>query len=395
MKISTTNNNQNTSFKLTPWRLNTGLEHANKIHGKDAIKIFENFKLGNYLDLDGGGYSYINSSIRRANLSFLDKVKDYFDKKEFVEYYKNLTGFPDLWSVAYRIKEEFKSAVNKAESIVKSNVEYSWHKEYYNVLGTGYDGVSSVAKRKALPGSDLDKAFVILKGYGHDKDNDIIDKFKSELWKNTDQRILSYNHDIDSFPKIYTDEQVSVLTSTIDDKMGLSKLGRVTPFGIFEAIARTIIEKDTPPSEYNNDYVEANSYFIKLCKKFPKKGDWNLDILNPSRENIYNFGFILEVLKWGEHFKKYDNWYINTSSAAKQLNVSQIFSLKNSSGYKDKYAKRERLENEFNNWDVDKQFRFIKSLIYNSCGEKTYDFPEYFASSEVDRFERLKREVGL
>ena len=35
----------------------------------------------------------------------------------------------------------------------------------------------------------------------------LVEKFKAELWENTDQRILSYNRTAHSFPKIYTNSQ--------------------------------------------------------------------------------------------------------------------------------------------------------------------------------------------
>ena len=395
-------NNKKPSFKAQPWKIDIGsLEYASKISGKEAVNIFEKFKLGNYLDLDGGANTSINSFIRKNNLSFLDKVKDWADKNYFVQFYKSLTGFPNLWKVADNIKEQFKSAVRASESALKLKCEPN-DARYYDILDFGYDGVSSVAKNKALPGSDLDKAFIILKGAGsYDygqmyMDENIVNNFRAELWHNTDQRILSYNHDLDSFPKIYTEEQIDLLIGSIKSKVGLSKFGQATPFGIIEAFARTILSSDHPPEEYNNNYVDANRYFIKLCKKFPKRNSWTLDINNPSRENIYNFCFVLEALKWGEHFKdNYFNYYVDSSEAARHLNVSQIYSLKNSAGYKKKYVQREKLEKEFDSWDIDKQFRFIKNLIYSSCGENTGDFPEYFKSSEASKFNELMKAVDL
>ena len=49
----------------------------------------------------------------------------------------------------------------------------------------GYDGVSSVAKFKSLPGSDLDKAYITIKGssYSESIDNDVVNQFKEQLWE--------------------------------------------------------------------------------------------------------------------------------------------------------------------------------------------------------------------
>lgn len=403
-RTTTTTNIDQTSFRGSPWRLNIGqLEYATQISGKQAIEIFKNFRLGNYLDLNGITKSYSDSLIRKQNLAFLDKVIDRADKKEFIDHYKELTGFPDLSAVAYKLKRTFKDAVNKTEASLKAD-KNSYHSEYYDVMTFGYDGISSVAKDKALPGSDLDKAFIILRGAGivsadrYEQDEDIINEFKGRLWENTDQRILSYNHDADSFPKIYTEFQLQQLIRAIDAKnIDMSTIGKkIGPLGFIEIIARTIFEKDTPSHEYNDDYIDANSYFIKLCKQFPVRGDWELDVMNPSRENIYSFGFILEALKWGEHFKdNYRNYWINTSNAPRHLNVSQIYSLRHRQGTKEKLVRRSELENNFNNWDIDTQFLFIKNLILGSCGETTNAFPQYFSSNTADKFQELMREIGL
>ncbi|MDO5307110.1 MAG: hypothetical protein Q4E83_05060 [bacterium] len=395
---------RNVRFLAAPWILNLGhLEYAEKISGKEAIDIFEKFKLGNYLDLDGGKESLFNSRIRNNNLSFLDKLKNISDKKEFIDYYKQLTGFPSLENVAYKIKKEFQYAVDRTEKLLKSKYD-NYKQKYFDILHVGYDGVSSVAKKKALPGSDLDKAFVIIRGDGesyesNESNEKLVNEFKAQLWKNTDQRILSYNHDADSFPKVYTDIQVKSLINEIEYKMFIDKISIASkifpPFAIAETFAKVLFTPTHPSTTYNNDYIAANSFFIKLCKNFPKKGNWNLDLQNPSRENIYNFGFILEALKWGEDLKTSYDTYVNSSMAANLINVSQIYSLKNSQGYKSKYAQREKLAREFNNWSIDKQLKLIKSLILNSCGEESSDFPEYFTSSESNKFESLMRAVGL
>lgn len=400
----TTNSNiiPKSSFRGSPKVLNLGeLTYASKITGKQAIKIFEKFKSGAYLDHNGGIKSYSDSYIRRNNLSFIDKIQDYSDKREFVEHYKSLTGFPNLSSVATKIKQEFKRAVNLTEAKLKDN-SYYYDKRKYEVLDFGYDGISSVAKNKALPGSDLDKAFVLIKGAGaisYDhlyEDEDIVNEFNSTLWANTDQRILSYNHDADSFPKVYTEQQVANLTRAIDNTDQLSIIGRaLPPLGIIEAAIRVLASDSHPSEKYTNDYIDANSYFIKLCKKFEKRGSWKLDSEDPSRENIYSFCYILEAMKRGEHFKDYYNYWVERLDAADKINVSQIYSLSKTPHSKDKYRQREYLERNFNNWDVDKQLRFIKGLMLSSCGEEVPEFPEYFKSTTADQFKALMRAVGL
>lgn len=384
------------SFGASPVKLDLG-KYANKavLTGKEAIEIFEKFKSGNYLDLNGSARLKTDSRIRVENLSFMDKVVGLEDKKEFVEYYKKLTGFPDLWTVAYRLKEQFTKAVNVSESILKENANYS-EKDYYNVLGFGYDGASSVARNKALPGSDLDKAYVIIKG--HPKDDDlnkkIVNQYKSQLWQNTDQRVLSYNHDADSFPKIYTDKQVTDLVISMQMKDYRSLAEKFMPPTIYTSLGRLLIKPKESSFDFNPDFVSANAHFIKLCKRFPIAGSWELNTANPSRENIYSFGYILEALKRGEAFKKYDNYWIDTKGVADYINASQIKALRTGVGNKEKYDQRDKLASDFEHWSVDKQFRFVKSLILAGCGEET-EFPEYFASNTEDKFMRIMKAVGL
>lgn len=388
---------QNLSFGTSPIKLDLG-KYSNKpiLNGKEAIEIFENFKSGNYLDFNGNVKSLADSKIRIENLSFLDKVIDAQDKKKFIEYYKNLTGFPDLWTVAYKIKEQFTKAVNLSEHQLKNNAPES-EKDYYEVLGYGYDGASSISRNTALPGSDLDKAYIILKG--HSTNNEInkriVNEFKGKIWENTDQRVLSYNHDADSFPKIYTDKQVTNLVTNMQLKDYNSLSEKILPpAGLGFNLARLILKPQKPSTNFKNDFVEANSHFIKLCKRFPIAGHWELNTENPTRENIYSFGFILEALKQGEAFKKYDNFWIDSKGVADYINASQIRAIKSGEGNKEKYQQREKLAKGFDSWSIDKQFRFIKSLMLASCGEKT-EFPEYFTSNTEDKFMEIMKAVGL
>lgn len=396
------------SFKCRPWVLN----YDNFLMtGKKAINIYENFKLGNYLDLDGKTSDLINKNIRAQNLSFLDKLYSSDDQKTFIDYYCKLTGFPNLQLVAQNIENEFLNSVSKAESQIKRRFGYG-DSSAYDVVFKGYDGVSSVAKSKALPGSDLDKAFVVIRGYKSNTSTNrqIVEDFKGALWENTDQRILSYNHDPVSFPKVYTIQQITDLNNAILAKsQPLFNSYSTRPMDINQSIIYyamkyifrssfdenilKLVQKQQM-QKFNTNYTEANPYFVKLCKEFPVSNDWNnLDTQNPSRENIYDFGFFIEAFLKGKHFgqkpvtlDKPDLHFIN---------VSQIEALKNApNGLKSKYIVRENLQNEFKNWDTNTQFRFIKTLIKAGCSDAD-DFPKYFESVEVDRFKSLMDSVGV
>ena len=205
VRISRTQNIPNVSFRGAPWEITVLKTSSKPISAQEAIKYFGLLKCGNYLDIGDDSVSAQkferNNAIRQVNLSFLDRVTDPEEKRKFIEYYRNLTGFPDLGKVSDRIKEEFVSAVSKAEK------ELGQRK--YKVVQAGYDGVCSVGRRKAFPGSDLDKAYVIISGSPYfENTNETLNQFKGSLWFNTDQRILSYNHDEASFPQVYTLRQL-------------------------------------------------------------------------------------------------------------------------------------------------------------------------------------------
>jgi len=406
--IKNTNNKNHLSFRSKPWNLNPYLESYKS--GERGIEYFNKLKLGNYLDIDGDTHNIENRKIREKNLAFLDIINDEYDKKVFVDHYKNLTDFPDLKKVSQNIKNAFINAYTKSETDLKYN-NFEYHEEY-EVLSAGYDGVSSVAKNKSLPGSDLDKAFVILKGCNpnssnvDEKDKKIVENFKKALWENTDQRILSYNHDEVSFPQVYTLNQVKKLLTDMEKKnefIPKYELKIKKPRTFFERLLglyRFVPEEKYKhlQNDYSEDYVSANKYFIDLCKFYPKSNNWDLNVNTPSRENIYMFGYTLEAMSKGEVFKKnteIDNCLKN-SPVADLINVSQIKALKNKpDGTKGKYSARAKLEKEFNNWDLNNQFNFIKTMIKSSCSDDTGLFPDYFKSSESNRFAKLKDVIGV
>lgn len=391
-------NNNNPKSKLgfrgQPWKINLwdlGISSYGSITAKDAIKVFEKFKLGNYLDIVHSTYpptyepAAYYKSIRAANLEFLDRVTDTTEKKKFIEHYKELTGFPDLKKVSEKIKQEFVRAVKKTEQ----------QSPQYKVLQMGYDGVCSVAKGKAFPGSDLDKSYIIIKGDPDWSYNDgnTVKTFKGNLWKNTDQRILSYNHDT-SFPQIYTENQVIKLFNKVEsvaNNLNLHKpIELPTPFfkKLFDGPRTTTLFKkyQSLMDKYHNDYEEANPFFIKICEKFPICRSNKLDINYPSRENIKNFGFFIESFQRGDKLGNIDQDFlkdvtncISNSDVAKLTNLAQLNAIKKGkNNEKLKLKEREQLEKDFNSWPIDKQYNLIKNLIKASCDDNNTDFPEYF-----------------
>ena len=383
------------SFRGAPWRLepsSVGVSNYGSITADDAIKLYKKLACGNYLDIgeDKYNYTYCNK-IRENNLAFLDRITSTTEKQKFINYFKTLTGFPYLNIVSRNIKNEFVNAISKTSKDL-------YHPEY-KVLHAGYDGVCSVGHKKALPGSDIDKAYVIIQGRGYDYgDIDAVNNFKAGIWKNTDQRILSYNHDDAAFPQVYTITQLKKLTKAAENVAQ-------NLFGTYEHDGRGCpshhyYEQDMRhrrlhmfkegQKHYTSDYVDANDFYINVCKKFPLNSYGGI-----SREQIKNVGFVLESMREGEHFKEFgeiDDKDITGSLVYEMVNLSQLHSLKHKADSKPKRLARENMPFDFNSWDVNKQYRFVKALIQSACGNNksfTNEFENYFSKPGQDLFEPL------
>ena len=139
----------------------------------DAMVAYGLLSYGGFLDSSDDDVSPQNKLIRNENLSFLDKIQSKEDKQQFITHYSELTGFPNLEKVSQRIEKEFILAVKKSAIGI----------EGAECIAAGYDETCSVGKRRAFPGSDLDKAFIVLEGTGDlEKDRDVVEKFKANLW---------------------------------------------------------------------------------------------------------------------------------------------------------------------------------------------------------------------
>ena len=139
------NSKNNPTFGNKPWVLDTtyyGVSRYGEITGSEGIRLYEQLKSGNYLDIGDDKFDFSNTNrIRENNLAFLDRIKYSPDKRHFIEYYKNLTGFPDLEQVSKNVKNEFVKAIGWSGWSVYPNPN--------DVILAGYDGVCSVGRGKA------------------------------------------------------------------------------------------------------------------------------------------------------------------------------------------------------------------------------------------------------
>ena len=141
-----TNKQPNVTFRGKPWILNPAVYGAPKygeIGANDAIRLYEQLACGNYLDIGEDKWNFNECNrMREGNLAFLDRVVSTKEQEKFVEYYKRVTGFPDLQNVSGKIKGEFVHAAAKTQTDLKSNK--------FKVTQAGYDGVCSVGRGKAF-----------------------------------------------------------------------------------------------------------------------------------------------------------------------------------------------------------------------------------------------------
>lgn len=357
--VSKTGKLSDLPFKGRPWVL----PKIKQIDAYAAIALYSYFKAGQYLDASDDDVAFENKQLREGNLQFLNELTTSKDKQSFVEYYKDITGFPNLAKVSDKIEKEFIVGIKKSCAEIP-NAE---------CLAAGYDETCSVGKGKAFPGSDLDKAFIILNGsYDNNlqEDEEIVNRFKSNLWNNIDQRILSFNHDI-SFPTVYTDNQL---------------------FKVLDAIKSKTAELDIDKRYLNQlmdeefvNLAKASKYNIAVSDYFPVascSGGLN-------KEDVKNVGYLVEAIREGK-------WVITSKTGLEMKNrlgkdyefynysnVAQMRAMKKAVNEgrenKSKIILRNDIEKNFNSWSIDCQYDFIKTLIKYSC-EDNDDFSEYFTN---------------
>lgn len=364
------NGDKSVSFKGTPYIL----YRRPVLTARQAIQQYDYLRLGNYSDSHDDKYNPKNKEIRLYNYGFLDELS-YSQKPDFIDYYKELTGFPDLQLVSQKIEDEFKKAIHKTEG--------NLHGDEYRCISAGYDDTCSVGKGYALPGSDLDKAYIILKGGSSEKeDKKIVEKFSGELWENTDQRLLSYNHDT-SFPTIMTEGQVRRMMEKINAKT----YALCSPYYEYEDLVKYEYRDLERAARFNE---EISTYFDTY-----RHSD------NITKEDVKNFGFFIEPYRDGkEVIKSKDSDKlredIKDSRFYRFSNVAQIRAMKNAiyngKEQKEKIRKRIELQQEFDKWPVNKQYNFIKEVI-KYASEDQENFKEYF-SNDYDIKSKYKPLLG-
>lgn len=345
----------------------------------DNKKNYDYFRNGVYLDMHDDAFAPANKEIRMKNFSFLDQINSSSNKIDFMDYFNSITKFPNLKKVSENIENEFIRMLKEKPLKLQDRK--------FDVIVAGFDQNCSVGKKLALPGSDVDKPFVVLRGvFGENstnKNKEIVDEFNTHLWTNTDQRILSYNHN-SSFPVVYTVDQIDKILKKIDPYAKELNYNHEKWMSLIE-------------NEYK-DLMKAAEFNILLSQNFPQK-EFNQSSNIVDREMLKNFAYIIETIRDGKKvFVSPDYEIFKTilveSPFYRYSNIAQLKALENSiaSGQeqKQKIIKRKSLEKEFATWNTDKQFRFIKTLVKYISGDED-DFFEYFKNDYdmADKYQPL------
>lgn len=341
--------------------INTAQDLHNQYHYFRYAKFYE--------ALDDKIYPQ-NKFIRKDNFAFLERIPQYL-KKVFVDGYKALTDFPNISKVSDKINSEF-----VGNALFAQNFDVK-------VLMAGYDPVCSIGLKHALPGSDIDKAYIILgrKQNSYRPDDELIASYKGTLWDTVDQRILSLNNE-NTFPEVYTIDKMFHTLDVLDSlthKVGLDK----------------DIEYFKQKRLYDINPVTAGEFNIKFAQMN--------DQSEISKVYAKNFAYFIESVRDGKIAYTVDNDIVNVihdrlnkSPFAWMSNVTQMGAHERqiNTGMKDikqKLRAREHLVDEFNMWNEDAQFDLVKDLVKSVSKDQGLQFDKYFRNDDdiAERYDRL------
>lgn len=322
-----------------------------------------------------------NRQLRLENYSFLDKLWSDSDKRQFIQHFRDVTGFPNLAAVTSKILEEFRRVLNVANDNLNYLRPYSFGSSR-NVLMSGYDEFCSVGQRAALPGSDLDKGYAIVRGVSGDlkEQREFSDQIKGEIWDNIDNRIMSVNH-IAAFPNIMTDKELEQSLRYFDNYAK----SFVTPSNLnYYRYLRL----------QNGNPVAGSRFNITLSERLSDKSD---------RYDAKNLAYIVEAMRDGKKLDMVDYYMpemyqlFENSEFCHCSNVTQSHVMQDLYDYSDitkkKLKARKQVESAFNSWSVSKQYELVKDVIRSMSGDsKNPEFKDLFHSPN-DRLRLLINDI--
>lgn len=342
---------KNITFKGTPYELPKRCIN----NAYDAIKQWELLRFAKYSDATTDCLYPESKKIRLQNYSFLDKLTSNKDKEIFVKEFKTVTGFPNLEETSQKILNEFTRATHK---IANTFNEIFTDTKPAQIVASGYDYTSSVAQKLALPGSDLNNSYVILKGFDDPvKDAALCREFKSNLWDEVDQRLLGINRE-NTMPMVYTQAQVHKnLTEfsaimDIGDNLDYCKYLRLTAV----------------------DPIQGAEYNMRLAENLKDQ---------KTAERVKDFAYLIEAVRDGAKTEFDYNGFgeicdkMNKSQFSWCSNVSQLKALDNKVNYegirREKLDYRESLKSKFDSFKIEDQYDIVKNIIKGASRDHDED----------------------
>lgn len=376
------------NFRGTPSRLPSRIING----ASDAIAQWDLLRLAKYSDVHDDAFVPYNKQIRLENYVFLDKLTSANDKKKFIEHFKEVTGFPNFGEVSNKMDLHFRKVISNAEKDLGNKFGKLF--DIHNC--SGFDPSCSVGLKRAFPGSDLDKGYIILgtstnQGTGVSRlvysydDTNFINQFKGYLWENLDQRLVSLNHR-ETFPEVMTQAQFNKTLDFLDEKTKIliNENGKET----YIKLKNSSIKEPILAAQFNIDLAQKLDQYTYS---------------GVSKDTAKNFAFFIESLQGNPSIKNlvgkdpkmyYNNENltcqianrINTSPFAELSNVTQTgaWIRKLDTGYrKQKLRNREEIEKNFNQWSVDEQYELVKDIIKASSDDHLNpEFDKYFTNDD-------------
>ena len=311
-----------------------------------------------------------NRKLRLDNYSFLDELRSDYDKKQFISHFRNVTGFPNLKAVTGKILEEFRRVLRVANDKFDCLRSSSFY-DNQNVLMSGYDEFCSVGQESALPGSDLDKGYAIVRGIPGDlyDQKEFSNKIKGAIWDNIDNRIMSVNHTA-AFPNIMTDKELAESINYFDEYAK-------------EFVSPSNVNYYRFIRLENGNPVAGSKFNITLSERLTSRSD---------RYDAKNLAYVVEAMRDGKKLDMVDYYMpqmyqlFENSPFCHCSNVTQSHVMQDLYDYSDitkkKLKARKEVEGAFNYWSVDRQYELVKDIIRSMSGDSINpEFKDLFHSA--------------
>ncbi len=298
--------------------------------GFDVNAFFENIKYEN-AEIEQESRFVPNPAAHK--LRALDNLS-YFEKREFVDDFCKMTGFPDFAKVAARMDKEITGAIYKLSG-----------QEGFDVLFIGRDRNSSLGRQMAFPGSDPDALFYIINPQG-EKPWWFAGDIRWKLKDNINQRVLSTH--AGSLPEVLTLDYIKEGLELVDETFKKLDFSGAD----LERFKENLFDN-------SNDFIKSAEFNIRIA---------NAILPAQEKEKAYKTGMFVELIKDGKilanNFDEETLSRIENSVLYKYSNIIKQGGLQNN--VKNKLTERVPLAQDFNGYSDDEKFSIVKDIIRKS-----------------------------